>query len=537
MARFSPFRWFRNISIKRKLYFVVGVMALLIALELFTVWFSITTLSSVRAMVAGEGLWSKAQKDAIHNLQKYGVSGMEADYESYLQQLKIQQGDTKTRLELSKKNPDLDIARQGFLEGGNHPDDIDGMIKLLRRFNKISYISKAIAIWTEADSTMVELQAVAENLHEEIQGNGLNRSDSIDSYLRQITAINKDLTILENEFSATLGAGSRWLENLILKLMLAIALTVEMSGLIMTITVSRNISRDINSIVSTSQEVARGNFESKAEIRSRDEIGKLAKAFNEMTDNLAGKISELKRQEEITRLSKDELARSNRELEQFAYIASHDMQEPLRTVSNFVELIQAEYRGKMDANCDRYLHHIQVATTRMQRLVKDMLDYSRIGQDRTLEVLDFNLLVQEVLADLSAAVSETDAAVTVQGMPKALAYPDIKAVFLNLISNGIKFRDPSRRPEIHVVATEEPNEWLFEVKDNGIGIEKAFHERIFIIFKRLHSREAYEGTGIGLAHCAKIVDLHGGRIWVESQPEKGSTFSFTLPKKPKNITV
>ena len=254
-------QWFKNISITRKLYFAVGVMALLIAIELATLLFSISTLSSVRALVGAEGLWSKAQKDAIYHLRKYARSGKEQDYTDFSYFMRVPIGDRKTRTEMGKADPDIEIMRKGFIEGRNHPDDVDGMIQLFRRFHSISYIDKAIQIWAEADSIIAQMQITAEKIHTDISQSGIN-SKHTEEYLNQINEINSQLTSLEDDFSFTLGEGSRWLENMILKILLLIALTVEISGLWLSISISRNISKGINEIIRVSKDVASGNFSS-----------------------------------------------------------------------------------------------------------------------------------------------------------------------------------------------------------------------------------------------------------------------------------
>jgi len=293
MKQLALARWFNNVSIAKKLYFVMGTMALLIAFELFALWFSVNTLSSIRAYVGGEGLWSKSQKDAIYHLNRYANEGDEKDYRAFLDFMKIPLGDNKARVELEKETPNLAIARQGFLEGLNHPDDIDGMIKVFRRFREIYYIDKAIGIWAEADPIIGKLIPIGERLNKEITSSSPSR-ERINQILLEITPINQKLTQLENEFSFTLGEGSRWLENLILKILLTIALTVEFAGLLFAISISRRISKGINEVIRVAKQVAKGNFHDKAAIFSKDEIGVLAHSFNTMTRNLEQHINKLR---------------------------------------------------------------------------------------------------------------------------------------------------------------------------------------------------------------------------------------------------
>ncbi|MGZ4079297.1 MAG: PAS domain S-box protein, partial [Bacteroidia bacterium] len=297
-------KWFKNISISKKLYFVVGIMALLIAIELFTLWFSLNTLSSVRAFVGGEGLWSKAEKDAVYHLQKYSRTFNEKDYLKFQEFLKVPLGDHKTLLELKKKNPDPEKAKQGFIEGRNHPHDVEGMIKLFRRFHSISYIKKAITVWTEADSTITLLTPIGERLHAEINKRSPDE-EKIDDIVSEIDPINEKLTMLEDNFSYTLGEGSRWLEDIILTILFVIVLTVEFTGMFLTISVSIGITKGINEIMRISSRVSKADFSDKAKIYSKDEIGLLASSFNKMIDDLQENINERVHMEQVLRKQKD----------------------------------------------------------------------------------------------------------------------------------------------------------------------------------------------------------------------------------------
>jgi PAS domain S-box-containing protein len=225
-----------------------------------------------------------------------------------------------------------------------------------------------------------------------------------------------------------------------------------------------------------------------------------------------------------------ELERKNKELEQFAYVASHDLQEPLQTTSGFVQLLRKQYHGRLDADADQYIDYVVQASGRMKILIKDLLDYSRIGRENDFRQADCNKIVQEVLADLHKVIVENDAVIKMGQLPVLHnAYPtELKSLFQNLVSNSIKFRKPGVTPVIHIEALQINGCWQFSVSDNGIGIEDQYLERIFVIFKRLHNRSKYDGSGIGLAHCQKIAELHGGKIWVHSEPGVGSTFYFTI---------
>lgn len=230
------------------------------------------------------------------------------------------------------------------------------------------------------------------------------------------------------------------------------------------------------------------------------------------------------------RQSEDDLARSNRDLEQFAYVASHDLQEPLRMVATYTQLLAERYRGKLDSDADKYIHYAVDGALRMQKLVQDLLAFSRVGrQGMALQSTDCNAVLQASLRNLEAAIQEGGATVTHDQLPVVIAdSTQLVQVFQNLLGNALKFRgaDP---PMIHVSVEPKANEWMFSVADNGIGIATEDAESVFVIFRRLHTREEYPGSGIGLSICKKIIEQHGGRIWVESEPGHGSTFKFTLP--------
>jgi PAS domain S-box-containing protein len=243
-------------------------------------------------------------------------------------------------------------------------------------------------------------------------------------------------------------------------------------------------------------------------------------------------ITERKRQEEEAKKNAAELARSNAELEQFAYVASHDLQEPLRAVASCVQLLKKRYEGQLDARADEFIAHAVDGTKRMQALITDLLAYSRVGtHTHPFESVELGEVVDEALTNLTIAVQESGAVVKHEGLPQVIADgSQLVQVFQNLVGNAIKFRG-ERPPEIRIAAQRGEGEWVLSVADNGIGIEPQYFERIFRVFQRLHTRARYPGTGIGLAICKKIVERHGGRIWIESQPERGSTFFFSLPER------
>lgn len=337
--------------------------------------------------------------------------------------------------------------------------------------------------------------------------------------------LNEDTTSVQNTLNRA---------NQVIIILLLVGL---IAGTLGGILVTRRITRPIRRLVLANQMLARGDLSERVEIDSKDEFGTLSRSFNEMVAERQRAVSELRheifehqRVEEALQRKTEELQRSNTELEQFAYVASHDLQEPLRSIVGFSGLLIRRYRGQMDEDADRLMDRIVNATSRMQGLISDLLTFSRVGKSvRELTPVNCDELIQEEIGNLQAAISEKGAIVTHHPLPLVRGdHGLLGQVFRNLLGNAIKFSG-GEVPSVHISSELGDDEWIISVRDNGIGIDPEYQQRIFTIFQRLHTRDEYPGTGIGLSVCQKAISQMGGRIWVESIAGQGSTFRFTLP--------
>lgn len=264
---------------------------------------------------------------------------------------------------------------------------------------------------------------------------------------------------------------------------------------------------------------------------SREWTGFETELLSQIADQIGIALTQSQLLEQETR-QRQELARSNAELQQFAYIASHDLQEPLRMIASYLQLIERRYKDKLDANANDFIHYAVDGASRMQKLINDLLAYSRVGtRAQPFEQVDLEVIVEQVIHNLKLMIADHQATVTYDSLPTVLAdATQLTQLFQNLIGNAIKFHSETP-PRVHIQVEDRDGERVFSVQDNGIGFEPEYAERIFVIFQRLHDRTEYPGTGIGLAVCKKIVERHGGRIWVQSELGKGATFYFTLSEQ------
>lgn len=315
-------------------------------------------------------------------------------------------------------------------------------------------------------------------------------------------------------------------------------------GCILVYLIATMITGPIKKLTEATREIAAGNYEATVNVKTRDETGELASTFNKMVSKISAYLKQITRHAE-------ELERKNRELEEFSYVASHDLQEPLRKVASFGSFLLEDYADRLDAAGIQYIQRMQDAAARMKQLIQDLLQISRVAtRGQALAPVDAQSAVVEATDALQVSIEEAGAEIKISELPRVLAdRTQLTQLFQNLIGNAVKFRRQDVPPVITVGAARNglpgpsgpsgpvlgpvlgEGAWVtISVSDNGIGIEERFKEKVFEIFQRLHSRDIYPGTGIGLALCKKIVERHGGKIWCESEYAKGSTFYFTLRK-------
>jgi signal transduction histidine kinase len=315
------------------------------------------------------------------------------------------------------------------------------------------------------------------------------------------------------------------------------AAIIVLAGVALLLLLDRLVSRPVVDLAAQVREVAAGDFDRRITSSGSPELQGLAEDVDGMRRKIVTELSEVRATRsqiewvnEQLKVQADELTRSNRDLEQFAYVASHDLQEPLRKVASFCQLLQRRYAGQLDERADQYIAFAVDGAQRMQRLINDLLAFSRIGRITAgFTDVDLNRVLTDVAAQLEGREGEeTDISwselPTVEGEE-----PLLTTLFINLIGNSLKFRRPGVPPVVRITAEREDGEWRLNVRDNGIGIESEFADKVFVIFQRLHARDAYEGTGIGLAIVKKIVEYHGGRIWLDPDVSDGTSINFTLP--------
>lgn len=301
----------------------------------------------------------------------------------------------------------------------------------------------------------------------------------------------------------------------------------------------RGITTPLEQLGADARSIAAGDFGHPIASTGPSDLRRLSGEIDFMRRRLVRELAYSEEARQRLDAQTADLQRSNTELEQFAYVASHDLQEPLRKVSSFTQLLQRRYGGQLDAKADQYIDYAVDGANRMQTLINDLLNFSRVGRvHQDLEEVELEEALERSLSALSVAIEESGATITHDPLPALFAdRTQLGMLWQNLIGNAVKFRRPDRAPEIHVTAAREGDLWRFTVTDNGIGIDPEYAERVFVIFQRLHTKDVYSGSGIGLAMCKKIVEFHGGTIAVDPDYRDGTRITFTLDPAPREAMV
>jgi signal transduction histidine kinase len=354
-----------------------------------------------------------------------------------------------------------------------------------------------------------------------------------DALRGKVAVLQADVASARSSAVAALNDDSTTLDAVFITVAIGLALIVVLLALGLRAFAIRPLHR----LAAQARQVADGDFEHEVTMRGPREVTQLAADVNTMRERILKELSATREANIILQAHTAELQRSNAELEQFAYVASHDLQEPLRKVASFSQLLQRRYAGKLDARADQYIEFAVDGAKRMQALINDLLAYSRVGRsDREPTLVSSDAALTQARANLAEQIEETGATIETGHLPLVLAeLPLLIAVFQNLLSNALKFSG-GKPPRVVITVQRDEPFWLFSFSDNGIGIEPEYAERIFVIFQRLHERSAFAGTGIGLSVTRKIIEYFGGRIWLDTTFTGGTRFYFTLPM-PEEETI
>jgi signal transduction histidine kinase len=354
-----------------------------------------------------------------------------------------------------------------------------------------------------------------------------------DALRAKVAALQADISSARSQAVATLNDATRTLDAVFIAVAIGLAVIVGLLALGLRATAIRPLRR----LASEARRVAGGDFEHEVSVPGPREVTDLAAAVNTMRERILHELAATRATNEVLRAHAEDLQRSNSELEQFAYVASHDLQEPLRKVASFTQLLRRRYAGQLDARADQYIEFAVDGATRMQALINDLLSYSRVGRSaREPALISSDAALVQARNNLTTAIEESGATVETGHLPLVLAeLPLLTAVFQNLLGNSLKFSG-GKPPRVVITATRDEPFWQFSFSDNGIGIDPEYAERIFVIFQRLHERTAYPGTGIGLAMSRKIIEYFGGRIWLDTGYSEGARFLFTLPMPPETMS-
>lgn len=521
-------RFWKYLSVANKLYIVIGVMALLIALELFTLYFAMDSLSSVRAFATGESMWSKGQKDAVISLHKYARTRDPKFYDEFHTHIRVPLGDSQARNAMIKSPPEPQRAREGLTDGKVHPDDLAGVITLVTRFKEFKHVKDTLEIWRQGDVLTYKLIGNAENLHILIQKK--SAEPAIQKSLDRIDELNDQLTTLEADFANKLGEGSRWLESVLMFSLILAVLLVESIGLFLIINFSRNLSKSLSDLNSAAYQVGEGKFDVNVPVRSGDELGRLADSINLMAQRLGSTVGERQQAEQASKLKSLFLANM-----------SHEIRTPLAAIIGFSDLLKDS--SLKDAERLHYANIINRTGEHLTQIINDILDLSKVEAGH-LEMknqnTNLNTLLDDIYVLMMARTGDKPVKIEFdrQGYVPDIISTDpsrLRQILTNIIGNAIKFTDSGTVRMRYEVSGAD---LLFTISDTGVGISALQRSQLFQAFSQIDSSTSrkYEGTGLGLVLSRRLAQMMGGDVdLVESETGKGSTFSVRVSLSAPNI--
>lgn len=532
------FSW-RSVPLSKKLFLLVGSMVILIVLELIILSYAMTNLSAVRAYVAGEGEWSKAQKNAFYSFERYTRTRNPDDYHQIFNSLSVIEGDLTARTELGKPNPDLDVVRSGFLQGHVHPKDVENTIYFFRRFQDLYYMKRAIFHWKKADQVILEFKTIIAQYRSHLKNNTLTQNTE-SAFLKRVQQLNEAVTIHEKAFSETLSEGSRWMEQQIFIVLFALVMTVSIFGISLTFLIGRSITSRLQALNRLAAEYGLGNFERQLHIEGKDEIGKLTYSINKMGTLLSSSYQQiLESHQDLERKVLERTAELKSALttrDEFLSIANHELRTPLTAIVLQLRIVERTVESCPDC---AELQKVRDSIRKTNRLVKKLVDLQNALMDLTHiqlgkfqikpESCDLTNIATESLSQLSLEASRSG--VTIKTMfPENLSgkFDPLRSsqVITNLVSNAIKYGEGK---PIELQISDIGGKAILVVTDNGPGIPQEKMATIFDRFERGDHDKSLSGLGLGLYITRQIVEAHGGSIFVHNVEGKGARFTAEFP--------
>lgn len=530
MASFK--RLLLDLSIPRKLTLMISVLSLAMAASLSLSYVGMVTLSAMRAYVGGEGHWSKAQKQAVHHLIRYGLLRHPEDYTRFREFLSVPEGDRQAREELEKPTYDRNVCREGFLRGRNHPNDLNDMIHLFRWFRHVSYMDQAIRIWTDGDRYIARLRVLGEELHRQITERTATPKN-VDLLVAEVDDINRQLTVLEDAFSSTLGDAARWATSRLIQALIVGNLLLWSVALAFAFLIARHLTSQTKRLRDAAIRVAEGDYSQSVKFDSKDEIGDLSQAFQQMMIQRQWAEGEILTLNDSLEERVKELGQANKELDSFCYSVSHDLRAPLRAIDGFSTILNDEHSKELSDEGKSLLGTMRKNVAHMSELLEGLLTFSRLSLQplKTTDV-DLTAMVREIANEFAGVEKGRQIQVAIQPLGRRSVDPTLmRQVFVNLIGNAIKFTRDKAEARIEVGRRMEGDRDIYFVRDNGAGFDMRYMGKLFGVFQRLHSEREFEGTGVGLALVQRIITRHGGTVWADGEPGKGATFYFAFGRK------